>query len=104
MDSKSLHKKSTERNFAERINKLPPYIFAEMEKLILGRKINHGNNPVLRWCADNVVVEKDPAENIKPTKAKAKNRIDGIVALIMALSRGMVHQEERSWDGSVVWL
>ena len=76
----------------------------ELMNLVLARKLNHGNNPVLRWCADNVVVEKDPAENIKPTKAKAKNRIDGIVALIMALSRGMVHHEERSWDGSVVWL
>ena len=37
-------------------------------------------NPVLRWMAGNVVVETDPAENIKPTKEKAPEKIDGIVA------------------------
>ncbi len=50
-------------------------------------KIQHGGHPVLRWMAGNVVVDRDPAENIKPTKAKSPEKIDGIVAAIMALDR-----------------
>lgn len=41
----------------------------------------------MRWMAGNVVVDRDPAENIKPTKAKSPEKIDGIVAAIMALDR-----------------
>lgn len=59
----------------------------ELYKLLLEGKIIHGGNPVLRWMAGNVVVETDAAENIKPTKAKSTEKIDGIVALIMALDR-----------------
>jgi phage terminase large subunit-like protein len=68
---------------------------------VLGRKIAHCGNPVLRWNADNVVVETDPAENIKPSKAKAKQRIDGMVATIMALSRAIVHEEKPEWNGEI---
>ena len=50
-------------------------------------KIIHGGNPVLRWMAGNVVVDRDPAENIKPTKAKSPEKIYGIVATIMELDR-----------------
>lgn len=59
----------------------------EFYKLLMEGKIIHGGNPVLRWMAGNVVVETDPAENIKPTKAKSPEKIDGIVASIMALDR-----------------
>jgi phage terminase large subunit-like protein len=50
-------------------------------------KIIHGGNPVLKWMALNVVVDRDAADNIKPTKAKSPEKIDGIVASIMALDR-----------------
>jgi len=59
----------------------------EFYKLLLEGKISHGGNPVLKWMAGNVVVETDPAENIKPTKKKSIEKIDGIVAAIMALDR-----------------
>lgn len=59
----------------------------ELLKLVLSRKMKHGDNPVLSWMADNVVVTVDPAENVKPDKAKSTERIDGIVAMIMALDR-----------------
>ena len=59
----------------------------EFYKLLMEGKIIHGGNPVLRWMAGNVVVETDPAENIKPTKAKSPEKIDGIVASIMGLDR-----------------
>jgi phage terminase large subunit-like protein len=56
-----------------------------LETLILNKKLNHGNNPVLRWSFDNVMITMDPAGNIKPDKSKSKQRIDSIVALIMAI-------------------
>lgn len=59
----------------------------EFYKLLMEGKIVHGGNPVMRWMAGNVVVDRDPAENIKPTKAKSPEKIDGIVAAIMALDR-----------------
>lgn len=61
----------------------------ELEKLVLARKLLHGGNPVLRWNATNVAIQKDAAENIKPVKDKSTGRIDGIVALIMGLGRAM---------------
>jgi phage terminase large subunit-like protein len=54
------------------------------EQALLSRKLQHNNNPLLRWQAGNVIVETDPAGNRKPTKAKSLDRIDGIVAAIMA--------------------
>jgi phage terminase large subunit-like protein len=51
-------------------------------------------NPVTRWMASNVAVAQDPAGNLKPAKDKSTERIDGIVALIMAIGRAMVVQEE----------
>jgi phage terminase large subunit-like protein len=58
-----------------------------LETLVLSRKIAHGQHPVLGWCASNVAVEMDPAGNIKPSKKRARDRIDGIVALVMGLDR-----------------
>lgn len=51
-------------------------------------KLRHGNHPVLLWCVSNAIVTKDPAELRKFDKAKATGRIDGAVALAMAL-RGL---------------
>ena len=59
----------------------------ELLGLILGKKIRHDGHPVLRWMADNMVVKEDPAGNAKPDKSKSTERIDGMVALIMALDR-----------------
>lgn len=62
------------------------------ETALLGRKMQHNNNPLLRWQAGNVVVETDPAANRKPAKNKSLDRIDGIVAAIM--SCGMAATDE----------
>lgn len=67
----------------------------EIEKRVLGKSINHGGNPVLRWMASNVAVEQDAAGNVKASKAKSTERIDGIVASIMALGRVMNSDDER---------
>jgi phage terminase large subunit-like protein len=65
----------------------------ELEKLIVSQKLAHGGNPVTRWMAANVAVAQDPAGNLKPAKDKSTERIDGIVATIMAIGRAMLPQE-----------
>jgi len=68
----------------------------ELYKLLLEGKFIHGGNPVLRWMAGNVVAEMDAAENIKPSKKKSTEKIDGIVAWIMALDRVIRHEMQGS--------
>ena len=63
-----------------------------LERLVLSRRIRHDGNPVLTWMVSNVVVDTDPAGNIKPNKAKSRERIDGIVGLVMALSRASLDE------------
>jgi len=66
----------------------------EFEKIVIGGQLIHGGNPILRWMASNVSAEMDAAENIKPSKKKSTERIDGIVATIMAIGRA-TNQEVR---------
>ena len=68
----------------------------ELERRLLAHKINHGGNKPLRWMADNLTVKHDPAGNIKPDKATSQGKIDGIVALVMAIDRAMRHQDSTS--------
>lgn len=57
-----------------------------LEAELLNGRVRHGGNPVLRMCAVNAVVTKDPAGNRKLDKSKATGRIDGMVSLCMAMS------------------
>lgn len=66
----------------------------ELERLVASRKLAHGNNPVLTWMADNLIARTDPAGNIKPDKEKSREKIDGIVALLMGLDRTLKNQGE----------
>lgn len=59
-------------------------------ELVLTGELAHGGNEILRWMASNTMAYMDPAGNIKPDKAKSVEKIDGIVALIMALGRAML--------------
>jgi phage terminase large subunit-like protein len=63
---------------------------------VMQHKIRHGDHPVLRWCMDNLVMVKDANENIRPDKDKATDRIDGAVALIMALGRALFSEKQES--------
>lgn len=58
-----------------------------LEQAILSQTLRHDGDPVLRWCVSNVSVDTDAAGNMKPSKAKSTERIDSVVALIMALDR-----------------
>ena len=66
----------------------------EFEKLVLTEKIEHFGNPVLRWMLASIAIMTDPAGNIKPDKSKSTQKIDGIVASIMALGEWMTAQAE----------
>ena len=61
----------------------------ELMKLTLEKKIAHGGHPVLRWNMDNILIRTDPAGNIKADKAKSTEKIDGAIAMIMALDRAI---------------
>ena len=65
----------------------------ELMGLLVGNRMAHGKNPVAKWMASNVTVRTDPAGNQKPDKGKSTERIDGIVAEIMALGRAMIQPE-----------
>ena len=61
----------------------------ELMKLVLEQKVAHGGNPLLQWNMDNICIRTDPAGNIKADKAKSTEKIDGAIALIMALDRAI---------------
>ena len=65
------------------------YPTKELMRFTLEKKLAHGGNPVRRWCMDNVVVRADPAGNIKIDKARATEKVDVAVALVMALDRAL---------------
>ena len=61
----------------------------ELMKLVLEERLAHGGHPVLRWMMDNIFIRTDPAGNIKPDKEKSTEKIDGVIATIMALDRAI---------------
>jgi phage terminase large subunit-like protein len=66
----------------------------DLESLLLNEKLRHANNPVLTMCAANAVVTTDPAGGRKLNKAKAAGRIDGMVALTMAVGSAPLDENE----------
>ena len=57
-----------------------------LEDLLMKKELRHGMHPVLTWCISNTRIQADPANNRKPDKLKSTGRIDGCVALMMALN------------------
>ena len=69
----------------------------EFMRQLLDKGIAHGGHPVLRWQASNVMARMDPAGNVKPDKAASRERIDGLVASIMALD-GIIREPASVYD------
>jgi len=72
----------------------------QLEALVMSGKLRH-NNPVLDWQAGNVAIQQDHADNIKPSKAKSTERVDGIVALVMAIgihATATAPPPKQNWD------
>lgn len=63
----------------------------EVEGLILQKQVEFDMDPVLLWMMGNVTAKVDKKDNIFPNKDRPENKIDGVVALIMAMSRAFAH-------------
>ena len=81
---------ATVKNFSEPMK--------ELEALILKKAIKFQLDPVLMWMFGNVVAKLDKKDNIFPDKEKPDNKIDGVVALIMAINRAVLNKETGSLD------
>lgn len=68
----------------------------ELEALTLRKLLAHGDCPILTWMASNVIAKLDVKDNIYPNKERPENKIDGIVGLIMAISRAIAGREEEA--------
>lgn len=75
----------------------------ELERLLAGGLLRHDGNPALRWMASNVAAKVDPSGNVRPDKGKSGDKIDGIVAMLMAMGAALV-DEDSVIGGSVCWV
>jgi phage terminase large subunit-like protein len=73
----------------------------ELERCVVAGKLRHGGHPILQWCVLNARTTQDAAGNRKLDKSKSTGRIDGAVALAMALSVASRHVED-TWEPLVM--
>lgn len=76
-----------------------------LEKLTVNKEIEHNNNPVFNWMLSNVELEMDSSGNIKPNKDKSNNKIDGVAALVNAITvweRSIEEEDSRFNDESQI--
>jgi phage terminase large subunit-like protein len=64
----------------------------EFQRAVLAAEITHGGHPALRWQVGNAVTDTDPAENIKLTKKRSRDKIDAVVAAVMAVGRASANE------------
>jgi phage terminase large subunit-like protein len=67
-----------------------------LDAFIIAGKIVHDGDPVLTWMLSNVVCKTDQKDNVYPTRERAENKIDGAIALIMAVGRAMLKDDSPS--------
>jgi phage terminase large subunit-like protein len=70
-----------------------------LEAAILSKTLRHNGHAVLRWCIGNVAIELDAAGNIKPSKKASTERIDGVIALVMAIDQMDRHHHTAAPSG-----
>jgi phage terminase large subunit-like protein len=68
----------------------------ELERRLLAGTIRHDDDPVTRWCLQNTSIQTDPSGNIKPSKKASTERIDGIVATVMAVGLAMSRPDPKA--------
>lgn len=78
--------------FRQTVQNMSPAMY-ELESAIKAGRLHHNNNPVTNWMASNVVAKRDAKDNIYPRKERPQNKIDGMVALIMAVGAAMESEE-----------
>lgn len=70
----------------------------ELEAAVNGGRLKHDGNEVMTFCASNVVAKEDAKSNIYPRKERPENKIDGVVAGIMAVGRVLYREEPGDLD------
>lgn len=88
-----LEKHYTVAPFGQGYKSMSPVI-RDFEIMLLDKRLIIANNPVLTWMASNVIATEDPAGNIKYDKSKCKNKIDGVIAMLMALGRAIFNTKQ----------
>jgi phage terminase large subunit-like protein len=81
--------RATVQNFSEPMK--------ELDALVRNGRFHHDGNPLFEWMVSNVVCHTDKKDNIYPNKQTSQNKIDGVIATIMALSRALLDEGD---DGS----
>ena len=66
----------------------------ELEKLVLKKEINHLKNPVLRWMCENVSLQTDASDNIKISKKRSTEKVDGMVSLVMSIGEMLTDESD----------
>lgn len=92
-----------EKGHGQGTQDMTPALIA-LETELLNGNLRHGNHPILTWCAANAVIDRRAAGDRKLDKAKSTGRIDGMVALAMAINRAMAQQEQQSVMGQVLFI
>lgn len=92
-----LEKKYTVFPFGQGYKSMSPTI-RDFEIMLIDKRLKIANNSLLTWMARNVVATEDPAGNVKYDKSKAKQKIDGIIAMLMGLSRAIFNNGEEIFD------
>jgi len=70
----------------------------ELERAYIGKRIQHGNDAVLNWCASNLIALRDGNLNMKPDKRKSPDKIDDMVSLLMAVGVSMSNEDDQGMD------
>jgi len=81
--------------FRNTVQNMSPAMY-ELEAAIRSGRFHYDGNPVMTWMLSNLVAKIDAKENVYPRKQKPENKIDGVVALIMAVGRIMVARRKTS--------
>lgn len=92
-----LEKKYTVFPFGQGYKDMSPTI-RDFEIMMLDKRLIIANNSLLTWMASNVVATEDPAGNVKYDKSKCKNKIDGVIAMLMALARAVYNNNTPKYN------
>ena len=68
----------------------------DFERLVLEKRLAYNGSPLLEWQMNHLVIDRDPAGNIKLNKGKSSARIDGMVAAVMAIGRAALATKKSS--------
>lgn len=93
MDSEGMNPITIVQNFTQMSDAM-----RELEAAIEAGRFHHDGNPIMTWCISNVVGKHYAGNDdvVRPIKESAENKIDGALALIMAVGRAMLNDTEKT--------